>query len=83
MKKLCSTIADALNRQRGNQYGFGDDPYVTHTKPIKNHFDRELEKTEAEGFAEATDDLIKYSRDLIGDDHKWRTKEVRKKKLLN
>ena len=101
IKKLCSTIADALKRQRGNQYGFGDDPNsedlvtknltddllddsdITHTKPIENYFgnfDRELDKTGAQGFAKASDDLIiKYSRDLIGDDHKWRTKEIRKK----
>ena len=103
LKTLCSTIADALKRQRGNQYGFGDDPNsidlvtknltddllddsdVTHTKPIENYFgnfDRELEKTGSQGFDKATDDLIiKYSRDLIGDDHKWRTKEIRKKAI--
>ena len=103
LKTLCSTIADALKRQRGNQYGFGHDPNsddlvtknltddllddsdVTHTKPIENYFgnfDRELEKTGAQGFDKATDDLIiKYSRDLIGDGHKWRTKEVRKRAI--
>ena len=101
LKKLCSTIGDALKRQRGDQYGFGDNPNseflvtknltedllddsdTTHTKPIENYFgnfDRELEKTGAQGFDKSTDDLIiKYSRDLIDDGYKWRTKENRKK----
>ena len=26
LKTLCSTLGDTLKRQRGNQYGFGDDP---------------------------------------------------------
>ena len=26
LKKMCLTIAESLKRQRGNQYGFGDDP---------------------------------------------------------
>ena len=60
-----------------------DDSDTTHTKPIENYFgnfDRELKKTGAQGFDKVNDDLIiKYSRDLIDDGHKWRTKENRKK----
>ena len=26
LKRICSTVAEVLKRQRGNQYGFGDDP---------------------------------------------------------
>ena len=26
LKTICSTLANSLKRQRGNQYGFGDDP---------------------------------------------------------
>ena len=26
LKIICSTVAEVLKRQRGNQYGFGDDP---------------------------------------------------------
>ena len=101
LKKLCSTIGDALKRQRGDQYAFGDNPEseelvtknlteemlddgdATHTKPIENYYgnlDRELKKAGAQGFDKVTEDLlIKYSRDLIDEGHKWRTKANRKK----
>ena len=68
---MSHTIGDALKRQRGNQYGFGDKPEspelvtrnltdnllddsdTTHSKPVENYygnFDREIEKTGAQGF---------------------------------
>ena len=101
LKQLTSTIGDALKRQRGNQYGFGDDPEspdlvtknlpdnimddsdASHTKPIENYygnFDRELRKTGAQGCGKVSDDLvIKYSRDLVDQGHKWKTKCIRQK----
>ena len=101
LRKLCDCIGDALKRQRGDQYGFGDnidspelvtrnlseelldDSDITHTKPIENYygnFDREIEKTGAQGFDKLSDDLIiKYSPDLIDDGFKWRLTENRKK----
>ena len=100
LRKLCSTIGDALKRQRGDQYGFGDNPDsgelvtknlpdeilddsdASHTKPVENYygnFDREIKKSGAQGFDKVSDDLIiKYSKDLIDDGHKWRTKANRK-----
>ena len=60
-----------------------DDGDATHTKPIEIYYgnlDRELKKAGAQGFDKVTDDLlIKYSRDLIDEGHKWRTKANRKK----
>ena len=101
LKQLTSTVGDALKRQRGDQYGFGDNPDspllvtknlpdeimddgdASHTKPIENYygnFDRELRKTGAQGCDKVCDDLvIKYSRDLVGEGHKWKSKATRKK----
>ena len=60
-----------------------DDSDATHSKPIENffgNFDRDLEKTGAQGFDKVSNDLlIKYSKDLIDKGHKWRSKENRKK----
>ena len=60
-----------------------DDPDATNTKPIENLFgnlDRELKKTGPQGFQKASNDLIiKYSSDLIGSSHQWRTKANREK----
>ena len=59
-----------------------DDPYATNTKSIENYFgnlDREIRKTGAQGFGKCSDDLvIKYSRDLVNGQHKWRTNANRK-----
>ena len=56
-----------------------NDGDATHTKSIENYFgnlDRGLIKTGPQGFDKATSDLlIKYSKDLIGSEHQWRTKE--------
>ena len=70
LKKMCLTIAESLKRQRGNQYGFGDDPDswdhveknpdIT-TKPIEYFFgnlDCELQKNGSHGFDKAADDLV-------------------------
>ena len=59
-----------------------DDPYPTNTKSIENYFgnlDWEIRKTGAQGFGKCGDDLvIKYSRDLVDRQHKWRTTINRK-----
>ena len=60
-----------------------DDCDATQTKPIENYYgnlDRKLKKAGVQGFGKVTDDLlIKYTRDLIDEGHKWRTKSNRKK----
>ena len=99
MKQICHELSVILKRQRGDQYGFGDDPDndllvtknmteemldgadETHTKPIENYYgnlDRELQKSGPQGFNKSTDDLIKYSKDLIDEGYKWHTKANRK-----
>ena len=54
-----------------------EDPDATHSKSIENYFgnlDREVKKSGPQGFDKATSDLvIKYSKDLIGDDYQWCT----------
>ena len=99
LKQICTELSIVLKRQRGNQYGFGDDPNspldvrknmpeamlndseATHTKKMENYFgnlDRELKKSGPQGFDKSTSDLvIKYSKDLIGNEHQWQTKENR------
>jgi len=58
-----------------------DDGDASDTKTIENYygnFDHELRKTGAQGCSKVCDDLaIKYSRDLIGEGHKWKSKATR------
>ena len=58
-----------------------NDPDATHSKPIENYFgnlDRELKKSGPQGFNKCTSDLIiKYSKDLVGEDNEWRSKANR------
>ena len=55
----------------------------THTKDIENLFgiqDSILTRFGAQAFKKSTDDLIiKYSQDLLGDNHKWSHSKTRKK----
>ena len=55
-----------------------DEGDATHTKPIENYFgniDRELAKAGPQGFGKVSDDLvIKYAKDVVVGDFKWRTK---------
>ena len=58
-----------------------DDPDANHSKPIENYFgnvDREIKKSGPQGIDKCTSDLvIKYSKDLVGDEYQWRKKANR------
>ena len=58
-----------------------DGPDATNTKSIENYFhnlDQEIRTTDAQGFWKCGDNLvIKYSRDLVDEQHKWQTKTNR------
>ena len=53
----------------------------THTKDIENLFgieDSILTRFGAQAFKKSTDDLIiKYSKDLLGENYKWRTSKMK------
>ena len=96
LTQICTELGIILKRQRGNQYGFGDDPDspahirknmtdamlndpdANHSKPIENFFgnmDREIKKSGPQGFDKCASDLIiKYGKDLVGDNDNWRSK---------
>ena len=99
LKQICTKLAEILKRQRGDQYGFGDnpesemlvtknmsesmldDPDASHTKSIENYFgnmDRGIKKSGPQGFNKVSNDLvIKYSKDLIGENFEWHKKANR------